>query len=218
MKKSKKIIIFVICAIILIAIISTMIILLVNNTKQEQQSANTKLDEIYTQVEATDNYTLSLKIDDENQTITKISGEKSRIENYNDGRETITIVNGGNTYILMPEQKTCYLYKNNTTSLQELKEKLEILQEITPLTGEENINGKSYKYAEYAGVSVFLINYNKTLDEETLKTRLYYDGDQLTYVKTFNKDFEQLVEAKIEYSSSVSDSDFEIPSDYEIIE
>lgn len=219
MKKSKKIIIIVICTVILIAIITIGTILLVNNNeKQEQELANTNLDEIYTQVEATDNYTLSLKVDDKNQTITKISGEKSRIETYNEGKETITIVNGGNTYILMPDQKKCYLYKNNTSSLQELQEKLEILKELTPTTGEENINGKTYKYAEYDGVSVFLINYNRTLDEATLKTRVYYDGNELVYAKTFDKNFEQLVEAKIEYSSSVSDSDFEIPQDYEVIE
>lgn len=218
MEKNKKIIIYSICAIILIAIITVGIIWLVNKNNNEESTENIKLDKVYAQLQETDNYTFTLKVDDKNQMITKIKGNNARIENYDSGNETITIIEDGNTYILMPKSKKGYLYKNNTTGLIQLKENMETLKNMMPSKGEEEINNKKYRYEEFKGVSIFLVNYNKTLDENTLKTTIYYDKDKMAYIKTSDKDFEQLVEVNLQYSSDLKEADFVIPSDYEIIE
>lgn len=218
MEKNKKFIIYSICAIILIAIIIVGIIWLVNKNNNEVSTENIKLDKVYAQLQETDNYTFTLKVDDKNQMITKIKGNNARIENYDSGNETITIIKDGNTYILMPKSKKGYLYKNNTTGLIQLKENMETLKNMMPSKGEEEINNKKYRYEEFKGVSIFLVNYNKMLDENTLKTKIYYDKDKIAYIKTSDKNFEQLVEVDLQYSSDLEEADFVIPSDYEIIE
>lgn len=59
----------------------------------------------------------------------------------------------------------------------------------------------------------FLINYKATIDESKTKTRLYFEGNNLKYIKTYIGDIEQLL--KVEMSYNVDDSvSFEIPKEY----
>ena len=55
---------------------------------------------------------------------------------------------------------------------------------------------------------------NKALkDEEKAKTRFYFEGDQLVYIKTIIEDEQELL--KVDISNQVDEKLFEIPSDYE---
>lgn len=219
MDKNKKITIAVICVMIIVAIICVAVYF-VNNQKtgDESTTGETNLDKIYSEVQNYENYTLSLILDDNYQTIAKIRGENARIENISTDRSSTTIVKDGNTYILKPEDKKCYVYKNNTDGLNDVKKRMETIKEVTPTKGEEKIHDKTYKYEEYTGVTAFLVDYDEDVDMNTAKTRLYYDGDKLVYAKTTDKDLEQLVKVNLEYTNQTNDIDLEIPSDYEIIE
>ena len=45
-----------------------------------------------------------------------------------------------------------------------------------------------------------------------IKTRFYFDGSQLVYIKTITKDSEELLKVNLTYK--VQNQSFEIPSDY----
>ena len=49
-------------------------------------------------------------------------------------------------------------------------------------------------------------------DETKVKTRFYYEGNDLKYIKTITADNEELLEIKINFE--VDDSLFEIPEGY----
>ena len=49
-------------------------------------------------------------------------------------------------------------------------------------------------------------------DETNIKTRFYYSGNDLKYIKTITENNEELLEIKIEYEAD--DSLFEIPEGY----
>ena len=229
MSKNKKSII-IICIVLLIAIACGVIFFInkdkISSTGENEKTSNsTKLDKIYSEIENnSENYTLSLIINENNKIIANVEGDTARIEDFDNGKEKITIVKDGNTYILIPEDKKCYVYKNNTEGLLTAQNRIEVIKdaqendEITAKEGTERINNREYKYEEYGEISSFLINYNTTIDEEKVKTRFYYDGDKLVYVKTTDgKNLEQLAKIEIEFSKN-SSINLEIPSDYEIVE
>ena len=97
--------------------------------------------------------------------------------------------------------------------LSEITGVLEELKDQEYEKGKEKINGKNYQYEEYSGCQDFLVN-NKlyTNNESNSKTRFYYDGDKLVYIKTIIGDQEEIAEVNIQYS--VDDNLFNVPTDY----
>lgn len=59
----------------------------------------------------------------------------------------------------------------------------------------------------------FLINYKATIDDSKTKTRLYFEGNNLKYIKTYIGDIEQLLKVEMSYNIDNSVS-FEIPKEY----
>ena len=90
------------------------------------------------------------------------------------------------------------------------------------VAGKEKIYGISYKYEEYNGVSSFLFSEQETIEIDSVKTRFYFKGNELVYLKTIynvkdeetgeTTEKEELQTIKVEYE--VNNSVFEIPSDY----
>jgi hypothetical protein len=81
--------------------------------------------------------------------------------------------------------------------------------------GKEVINGKEYYYEEYNDITRFLMLTNID-DESTVKTRFYYNNNDIAYIKNIievdGETVEELIKVSIDYT--VDDSLFEIPSDY----
>ena len=75
------------------------------------------------------------------------------------------------------------------------------------------IENKTYNYEEFKGISGFYIGDTSNIDEENVKTRFYFKGDNLAYIKTIISDDNQQL-LKIDYSEKVDSGLFEIPSDY----
>ena len=88
------------------------------------------------------------------------------------------------------------------------------LLERTCTTGTEKVFGKKYDYEEYNGSSAFLLTNLRDVNEENIKTKLYFDkNDNLKYIKTiYGENEEELLNIDIKYE--VEDSIFEIPSNY----
>lgn len=224
MNKNKKIMILI-CIVLVISTITITILVInrANDSKSGNLDSNTKLDKIYTKLEKNENYALSLTLDDNNKINAYIIGENARIETYENGEEQITIVKDGNTYLVKPEEEKCYIFKNNTEGLLTAQSRIEAIKDAQKSgtkvkEGEETIDNKSYKYEEYKGVSSFLINTNEAVDDSQVKTKFYYDGDNIAYVKTTDdKEINQLLKVKLEIAKK-SKIDIEIPENYEIIE
>lgn len=213
---NKKNILIIVGIILVIIIVFVAIFFINKNGKENNSDEGTRLEQIYQRISENDNYTVSLTVDDNNKEVYYIRGNNARIESQGPDENSVTIVKDGNTYIMKTLDKKCYVYKNNTGALNQIKEKIEKIKSVTPTKGKEKLDNKNYEYEEFNGVSEFLINYYNNTDQNTIKTRLYFDKDQLVYSKTTDKNLEQLTKIDINYTDS--DVDFNIPSDFEIIE
>ena len=75
-------------------------------------------------------------------------------------------------------------------------------------SGEEEIKGKTYSYEEY-----------KIDNNQETSIKYYFEGKKLKYIKQTDKDSKEDVLLEIlEFSATVPDSLFDIPSDYQIRE
>ena len=177
---------------------------------QEQQS---KLSVVYNDLLENNVYTFTRAVDDNNKITVVKSGDKGYKENVFDGQSTKYIVRDDSTYLLQENTKRYYRYENNVMILTEITDVFETLKDQEHETGKERIDGKNYEYEEYAGCQEFLINNELyTENESNAKTRFYYDGDELTYIKTIIGDQEEIAKVNIQYSAD--DNLFNIPADY----
>lgn len=212
MDKKKKIIIISICAVIALVIISVAIYFIVKNVSTG--SDENKLAKTYEKMMENETYTLSFKLDDNNRYTVSRKGDMANIDTYNDGKHTTNIIRDGNTYLLMYSTNRYYEYLNNSIELTELSNELnEIIQSQEPEKGQENMNGKRYRYEEYKGVSYFLINSENEVPEENTITRFYFSGDELKYIKTIMGEKTELIQVDVSYH--VEDNIFEIPENFQ---
>ena len=159
------------------------------------------------------------------------SGDNYIVSFEEEGVSTITLaVKGDNIYMSATEDDYSFtvVYKDNTTYVISNEDKMymtsegkneEILSEDMAILskedlqefetaeyekGKEEINGTEYEYEEYN-------------NEEGIKERYYFEGNDLKYIKTI-EDGEEAIVKVLKLSSEVEDSIFEIPSDYEKLE
>lgn len=212
MDKKKKLIIISICAVIALIIIGVAIYFSVKNVSTN--SNENKLAQIYEKMMQNETYNFSLALDDINKTVISRKGNMANIDIYSDGNHTTNIVKDGNTILLMYNTQKYYTYQNNEIQLTELSNELDrIIQSQEPQKGEEEIEGKNYKYEEYQGVSYFLLNPNITTNRESTTTRFYFKGNDLKYIKTIMGEKSELIQVDVSYN--VDDDIFEIPENFQ---
>ena len=205
MLNKKKVIIAVI---IVIAIIVGIILFVVVNTGGENKVAKT-----YQKLSESNEYLFEMN--DMNNYEIKIAkkGEQTSIDMNNGNERVTTLVKDNSTYVVSHSQKEYRVYNADVAGETVVTDMLATLKETEYSKGSENINGKSYKYEEYQNFAGFLTSTNMEIDESKTKTRFYFEGSNLVYIKTIPEDGEQeLLQVKISYS--VTDEVFEIPSDY----
>lgn len=217
MKKKILIPLPIILVIIIIAIVVA--ILLLTNIKDEKS----KLSKVYEKMTNSQVYAFTrYDLGEQHKFITYKKGNKTLIDMYNPEEHSSTLVVNGNTYLIRHEEKEYYVYVNNTLDEDVLMNTLKNIINEQYTTGSEKIYGKKYKYEEYTGVSDFLITAPRDIDENSVKTRFYFKGNELVYLKTIydaideetekTTHTEEIQTIKIEYN--VEDSIFEIPRDY----
>lgn len=212
MDNKKKIIIISICVVIALIIIGVAIYFTVKNVSTS--SDEKKLAKVYEKMMENETYSFSLTLDDNNKTVISRKGNMANIDIYSDGNHTTNLIKDGNTILLMYNTQKYYTYQNNEIQLTELSNELDrIIQSGEPQKGEEEIDGRSYKYEEYQGVSYFLVNPNITANRESTTTRFYFKGNDLKYIKTIMGEESELV--KVDVSYNVKDDIFEIPENFQ---
>mgnify|MGYP005773100715 FL=1 len=209
MKKKKIIIVAIIALLVIIGIVVGMLLIF----GKEKNYETSKLTDIYNDLIASNIYNFSITQNDENKTIMAKNGEQTAIDQYLGDTHSTTIVKDGNTYLVLHDRKEYYVYQNNNVEQSILTDGMKELMNKTFTIGEEEVNGKKYSYEEFDGSSIFMLSNNLPLNQEGVKTRLYFNKkSELVYIKTTYDDNEELLGVSI--SKDVDNSLFEIPADY----
>ena len=125
---------------------------------------------------------------------------------------TSTIKKDGDVYyVIHGDQEYYSLYDNDDTDINIIENALSKIINSSYKKGKEEIEGKIYYFEEYENLSDFLMNLN--IDEEdVLKTRFYFEGKDICYIKNISEDSEELL--KIQCRLKADNKSFEIPSNY----
>lgn len=215
MNKKISISIIPIMIIAIVVIIITAVLI-----KKDEAS---KLSKVYEKMMDSQTYAFTrYDLEEKHKIITYRKLNKTLIDMYNPEQHLSTLVIDGNTYLIFHENQEYYVYQNNTLDEEILTNNLKSIIEKEYTTGKEKIYGKAYNYEEYNGVSDFLISSSRNINLDTVKTRFYFKGNQLVYLKTIYEildeetsektQVEELQTVKIEYQ--VEDNIFKIPAEY----
>ncbi len=212
MDKKKKIILFTIIAIITIVIVAIGAYFIIKQNKSNEEIG--KLNNYYDKLVNTDSYSFSTTLDDKNNVYYCKSDGKAYIDSNYKGQNSKYLIKDKNTYLLKNDSKIYYSYLNNEIDLYKIELQIKDIKEDNQgIVGKEKIENKTYNYEEFKGISGFYIGDTSNIDEENVKTRFYFKGDNLAYIKTIISDDNQQL-LKIDYSEKVDSGLFEIPSDY----
>ena len=216
MSKKKKIIIISVISVIVLAIIIATVIFLINrnNSKENQTySGDTKIARLYDRLNKEKMFSFTTTIDDNNKEIYAKSSDVAFVDTIYEGEESKFVIKDGNSYLLNDKNKIYYTYQNNEMELNKVIEQLEEIKDTELVEGTENIEGKEYNYEEYSGFTSFAFKLSDEGDTENIKTRFYFDGDNLAYIKTITNNTQELLKVEISYEN-IDKNLFEIPSDY----
>ena len=212
MDKKKKIILFTIIAIITIVIVAIGAYFIIKQNKSNEEIG--KLNNYYDKLVNTDSYSFSTTLDDKNNVYYCKSDGKAYIDSNYKGQNSKYLIKDKNTYLLKNDSKIYYSYLNNEIDLYKIELQIKDIKEDNQgIVGKEKIENKTYNYEEFKGISGIYIGDTSNIDEENVKTRFYFKGDNLAYIKTIISDDNQQL-LKIDYSEKVDSGLFEIPSDY----
>lgn len=214
MDKRKKVIIISVVSIIVIALIVALAILLVNNSKNNGESStnSTKIAKLYNELSNEQSFSFTTTIDENNKEIYAKNNNTAYTDTIYDGEESKFIIRDGNSYLLRDSDKIYYTYQNNEVDLNKVLEQLNEIKDSELAEGKEEIEGKNYDYEEYSGITNFAIKLTDDNNSEDVKTRFYFDGNELVYIKTIIGNNQELL--SVEISNDVDSSLFEIPEDY----
>lgn len=180
--------------------------------EQQQEGDNSKIDKLYTELQEKQAYQMTLKLDDKNEIFYVKKDNKAYVNTKYQGNNSKFVIKDGNSYLLLDDQKIYYTYHNNETDLGKIEAPLETAKNSECQKGKERIDNKEYQYEEYEGISDFLLKDVETKEEQTVKTRFYFNGNKLEYIKTMVGNYEEILKVDITYT--VDEKLFEIPSDY----
>ena len=213
MQKSKKFSIIILIMVVL-CVIAGVLIANFNN--------NDRVIRMYNNLSNADRFTFSMEeVNSEIKYKMEISqrGKDVNIDMDSDGERTSTLILNDHAYYISHSEKQYYDYNGENIDgdiiLSGLKEA--VGKEYT--TGKEYIEGKEYYYEEYSNITSFLILLDD-YDEEVVKTRFYFDGDNIVYIKNIakinGKIDDEILKTNLKYEAD--DSLFEIPEDYSEME
>lgn len=214
MSKTKKIILIVIAIILILAIAIGLVWCIGFGNKEEgtTEEKPSQIEKLYSILTEKETYSITTTLDNENTIYYAKKDNKAYNEVTHDGKKTKFMVKDGNSYLIVDDQQVYYTYENNEIDLNKIEAQLENVKDENYREGKEKIEGKKYYYEEYEKVADFLMKDVNSTDEQKIKTRFYFDGDKLVYIKTMVEDYEETL--KVDISYDVDSKLFEIPSGY----
>lgn len=210
MQKKKKMIIIIVAIVVVALIVLGVILANKSNKVTSNTKAETKVSTLYNKIKNTDTYSFNFTADDNSKVFYAKSGEKAYMDTKYNGSETKYIIKDGNSYLIKDSDKRYYTYTNNNIDLDLVSNILADLINLEHNDGKEEIDGKSYNYEEYSVLTNIAIS--DFSNETNIKTRLYFKGKDLVYIKTISDRKQELL--KVDMSTKVENNLFEIPSDY----
>lgn len=215
MEKKKKIILISVSTIIILLIIGGIVWYFVVNNNVNRDSNNqtesSKVSELYNMLKERNGFSFEAKLNEEEYLYYSKLNNMAYINTVYEGRMIKNLIKDGNTYLLVDATKTYYTYSNNQTNLNMVIKSLERVKDLEYETGRERVNDTNCSYEEYIGLTNFAMG-DFTEDTEDVKTRFYFDGDELVYIKTIEGEKEELL--KVDISYDVDTDLFQIPSNY----
>lgn len=209
--KNNTIVVSIIIAICIIAVLIISFFINTNNIISKEEGE--KIDKLYETLKNKEQYTFSAIYDDKNKIYFAKTSDKAYVDSVVDGKEMEMIVKDGNTYLIKDDEKAYYIYKNNDTNINKIEDDLKELDGMKYELGKEKINGKTYSYIEYSQLTNFTVMDTSNLNSNSeVKTRFYFDMNDLVYIKTTVGNYIELL--KVEISDNINDNLFEIPSEY----
>lgn len=209
-KQKKKILIILIVIILIIACCGGIALYMTQtDTKNENYFGVQKL---YEELKSKESYSFITTLDNNNKMYYAKQQNKAYIETIYDGSESKFIIKDGNSYLMMDDSKTYYTYKNNEIDLNKIESSLEEIKDTEYEKRKEKIENKTYTYEEYNTVTKFVMMDNSENEGQEIKTKFYFDGNKLEYIKTIVGNKQELL--KVDISDDVDNNLFEIPSEY----
>ena len=213
MQKSKKFIIIILIMVVL-CVIAGVLIANFNN--------NDRVIRMYNNLSNADRFTFSMEeVNSDIKYKMKISqrGKDVDIDMDSDGDRTSTLILNDHAYYISHSEKQYYDYNGENIDGDIILSGLKEAVGKEYIYGKEYIEGKEYYYEEYSNITSFLILLDD-YDEEVVKTRFYFDGDDIVYIKNIakinGKIDDEILKTNLKYEAN--DSLFEIPEDYSEME
>lgn len=211
MGNKKKIVLILVITIILIILIAGLMWYFVSKEKSKEDIL--QLNQLYETLQSKSSYSFTITLNDNNKMYYATLENKAYIDTIYKGTESKFIIKDGNSYLIMDDAKSYYTYKNNETDLNKVELELKNIKELEHKKGNEKIENKTYKYEEYKTLTTFAMMDTSGVNEnEEAKTRFYFNGDKLAYIKTIVGEKQELL--KVDISYNVGNDLFEIPSNY----
>jgi competence protein ComGC len=197
----------------IIILIVILVILAIRMFVKKEQAQESKIINIYDKLVTSQEYLCTIEQDDENKIIMAKKGEKTIIDQYSGESHSTTLVKDENTYLVLHDRQEYYVYERNNVEQSILTDGLKELINKSYEVGTEKVKGKNYSYEEYEGSTVFTLSSTLALNEEGVKTRVYFNKDsELVYIKTIFGDQNELLKVSLSYEAE--DSLFDIPENY----
>ena len=209
-KQKKKILIIMIVIILIIACCGGIALYMTQTDAKNENYFG--IQKLYEELRSKESYSFITTLDNNNKMYYAKQQDKAYIETIYDGSESKFIIKDGNSYLMMDDSKTYYTYKNNEIDLNKIESSLEEIKDMGYEKGKEKIENKIYTYEEYNTVTKFNMMDNSENEGQEIKTRFYFDGNKLEYIKTIVGNKQELL--KVDISDDVDNNLFEIPSEY----
>lgn len=178
-----------------------------------------KVKSIYDNMKKSMNYMFSMeeKSTDINYKVSMAQrGKDVSIDMYSDEEHTTTLILDNKSYFIMHNDKEYYDYGDEKIDSDLVLSGLNNILQKTYETGKEEIGGKTYYYEEYENENMDFIIFANINESSKVKTRFYFNGNNICYIKNFieseDGNQEELIKVTLKYE--VEDSLFTIPEDY----
>lgn len=218
MNKNQKTTLIIVAIIIILIVLIGGIVWWTGNKEENimLDGEKSKISKLYQELEKKSTYSFTTLSNNNEEVYYATKDDKAYIRLSSQGEKIEELlVKEGNTYLLVEDQKKYYTYENNEMDLKMILRQLEEAKNKQYTEGKEKIEGKEYQYEEYDQIASFLIKAISTQEEEKAKTRFYFDGNKLVYIKTIIENDEEIL--KVDQSNQVDEKLFEIPAGYEAV-
>lgn len=207
----KTVAIFINIMIIFLVIIA--ILLILNDEKKD------RVRNVYEEILKKNIYTFSME-----ETLDEIKykvymtqrGQDISIDMYSDNEHTTTLILDNKSYFIMHDEKEYYDYGDEKIDSDIVTSSLKNIIKKEHTTGKEKINGITYYYEEFENEDMDFVIYSNIDESSYVKTRFYFKGNKLCYIKNIvqndDENQEELIKTELKYE--IDENAFKIPEDY----